>query len=51
MTSRKEHNQDEIISLIEQWHKSGKNKAEFCKKESSISTTIVLKIKYAHLNG
>ena len=34
MTSRKEQNQDEIIGLIEQWHNSGKNKAEFCKEKN-----------------
>ncbi|MCK5775477.1 MAG: hypothetical protein KAH25_04845 [Bacteroidales bacterium] len=34
MTSRKEQNQDEIIGIIEQWHNSGKNKAEFCKEKN-----------------
>ena len=34
MTSRKEQNQHEIISLIEQWQRSGKKKAEFCKEKN-----------------
>ena len=45
MISRKEQNQNKIISLIEQWHKSGKNKSEFCKKKNICKSTFYYWLK------